>query len=87
MVCVSAPFDQLYEAKPGPASSVTLLFAQVDDGPLIVTAGLGLTVTLVGADVPEQPLAFVTVTLKLPETVAGIDGPFAPVIGDPLRSH
>jgi hypothetical protein len=66
IVCVSAPFDQLYDAKPAPASRVTVPDPQIDDGPVMLTTGLGLTVTLTGADVPPQPLAFVTVTLKLP---------------------
>lgn len=63
IVCVSAPFDQLYDAKPAPASRVTFPDPQIDDGPVMFTTGLGLTVTLTADDVPLQPLAFVTVTL------------------------
>ena len=63
---MSAPFDQLYDAKPAPASRVTFPDPQIDDSPVMFTTGLGLTVTLTADEVPTQPLAFVTVTLKLP---------------------
>jgi hypothetical protein len=48
-----------------PALRATLPPLQNVVGPaaLIVTAGVGLTVTATGADVAEQPLALVTVTL------------------------
>jgi len=49
-------------ANPAPASSVTLAPAQDEDGPLIVTTGVAVTVTVVGADVAEHPAASVTVT-------------------------
>lgn len=63
IVCVVAPVDQEYEAKPAPASSVALPPAQTELGPAIVTAGFGLTVTAIADDVALQPLPFVTVTL------------------------
>jgi hypothetical protein len=61
---VVAPFDQRYD-EPADAVSVTDPPAQNVVGPpaVIVAAGLLLTVTAVGADVPLQPFAFVTVTL------------------------
>jgi hypothetical protein len=61
---VVAPFDQRYDA-PLEAVSVTLPPAQKVVGPpaVIVAAGLPLTVTAVGDDVPLQPFAPVTVTL------------------------
>ncbi|MDP9359859.1 MAG: hypothetical protein M3P29_00250 [Acidobacteriota bacterium] len=61
IVCVCAAFDQLYEAKPAPASRVMLSPAQIDDGPLavIVAAGAGFTVTetVDAADVHEPTVA------------------------------
>ena len=63
IVCVVAPVDQEYEAKPGPASSVALPPAQTEAGPLIVTTGFGFTVTVTAGDVPVHPPPFVTVTL------------------------
>ena len=66
MVWVVAPFDQLYETKPGPPSSVTLPPVQKVVGPLAVSTGVAgglLTVTVVAAEVPEHPPAFDTVTV------------------------
>jgi hypothetical protein len=87
IVCVVAPVDQLYEAKPAPASRVALPPAQTEAGPVIVTIGFGLTVTATGDAVPLQPLPFVTVTLKLPVVVAEYVWPVAPPIGTPFWSH
>ena len=77
MVCVVAPFDQRYEAKPGPASRVIGVPAQKVVGPVMLTIGAGLTVTDCGALVALQPFA-VTVTLKLPEPTTLIDCVVAP---------
>ena len=63
ITCDVAPVFHKYDAKPGPASSVTFPLPQTKFGPLIVTVGAGLTVTVAGDDVAEHPPAFVTVTL------------------------
>src|SRR5690348_6000107 len=61
---VCPPGDQRYVEMFEPlAVSVTLPPAHEVLGPLIETVGAGLTVTVVGAEVAEQPLEFVTVTL------------------------
>lgn len=44
----------------------------------IVAAGTGFTVTVVPGEVAEQPLAFVTITLKVPLDVTSIDCELAP---------
>jgi hypothetical protein len=61
--CVTAPFDQRYEA-PLDAVSVTLPPAQNVVGPpaVMLAVGFGLTVTTVGDEAALQPFAFVTVT-------------------------
>ena len=45
----------------------------------MTTAGAGVTVTLVAADVALQPFASVTVTLKLPDVETVMDGDVAPL--------
>ena len=55
--------------------------SQKDSGPLALIAGVAgsaLTVTVVGADVAEQPFALVTVTLYAPEALTVIDCVVAP---------
>jgi hypothetical protein len=61
---VVAPVDQRYD-EPALAVSVTEPPSQNVVGPeaLIVASGLGLTVTVVAAEVMLQPFAFVTVTV------------------------
>ena len=66
--CVVAPFDQRYEL-PAEAVKVTDPPAQKVVGPPVVivgVAGVGFTVTVVGADVALQPEA-PTVTEYVPE--------------------
>ena len=77
--CVVAPFDHKYD-EPAEAVSVTELPAQNVVGPegVIVAIGLLFTVTAVDAEVAEQPLAFVTATLKLPVALTVIDCVVAP---------
>ena len=61
--CVVAPFDHRY-AVPAVAVRVTLPPAQNVVGPEAVMLALTeLTVTVAGADVAGQPIAFVTVTV------------------------
>ena len=66
-VCsVPLPTVQVYVAPAtGPPAmlALTTLFAQADDGALIVAGGGALAVTVVGAEVPVQPFESVTVTL------------------------
>jgi hypothetical protein len=71
MAWVVAPFDQRYDV-PALEVSVTLPPAQKVVAPpavMVGVAGLALTVTVMDADVALQPLALVTVTLKVPEAV------------------
>jgi hypothetical protein len=79
IVCDVAPFDQRYEVKPAPASSVTLPPVQNVSGPLCVidTIGAGLTVTVVGDDVPLQ-VPSLTVTVNVSLLVTLIDCEVAP---------
>jgi hypothetical protein len=59
---------------------VIVLPAQNDAGPLMVGVGVaGLAVTANGADVAEQPLAFVTLTVYEPAVETTIDCVVAPV--------
>ena len=63
--CVVAPFDQSQELA-ALAVRVTLPPAQNDTGPLAVIVGVaaaGLATTFTGAEVTEQPVAFVTLTV------------------------
>ena len=66
-VCsVPLPIVHVYVAPAtGPPAmlALTTLFAQADDGALIVAGGGALAVTVVGAEVPVQPFESVTVTL------------------------
>jgi hypothetical protein len=70
IVCVVAPVDQRYDAKPEPASSVTLPFGQTLEGPLMATAGCGA----IGIVVPElllhPPTLTVTPRTTLPDAPA-----------------
>jgi hypothetical protein len=80
MACVVAPLDQRYELA-ALAVSVTLPPAQNVVGPLAVmtgVAGNALTTTLVGAELPLQPFASVTVTLYEPVAFTVIDCVMAP---------
>jgi len=73
--CVVAPVDQRY-VKPAGAVSVTEPPAQNavgPDGVIAGVAGLALTVTVTGALVALQPVAFVTVTLYDPLALTAID--------------
>src|SRR5512140_1196090 len=77
--CVVAPVDQRF---PVNADEVRVIVepAQNEAGPLMVgVAGVGLTVTTWAADVAEQPLASVTVTLYEPPAETVIDCVVAPV--------
>ena len=78
IVCVVSPVDQLYVAKPAPASRAIVPLPQTKFGPLIDTVGFGLTVTATGEDVALQPAALMTVTLKLPDAETTIDCVVAP---------
>ena len=62
---VAPPGDHPYDANPDGAVSVTLPPEQNVVGPDAVTIGfgVGLTMTVVGADEPEHPFASVTLTL------------------------
>jgi hypothetical protein len=63
---VLAPFDHR-KVLPGLAERVTLLPAQKIVGPCgVIEAEPVLTVTAVGEDTVAQPLALVTVTVKVP---------------------
>ena len=77
--CAVEPFDQSQEA-PLLAVRVTLPPLQKVVGPdaLIVAAGAGFTVTLVGDDVALHPAASVTVTVNEPVLVTVMDGEVAP---------
>jgi hypothetical protein len=79
--CVVAPFDQRY-VNPAGAVSDTDPPAQNVVGPPAVMVGVdgsALTVTVVGADAVEQPLAFVTVTPYEPDADTTMDCVVAPV--------
>ena len=62
--CVMEPFDHEYDV-PGLAVSVTLPPAQNVVGPdaVMLAVGVVVTVTVVGAEVAEQPFESVTTTL------------------------
>ena len=61
--CVVAPVDQRFPVAADEVS-VMVVPGQKDEGPLIVgVAGAGLAVTANAAEVAEQPLALVAVTL------------------------
>ena len=77
--CVVAPVDQRF---PVAEEEVSVIVApgQKDVGPLMVGgAPVGVTVTANGADVAEQPLALVTVTVNEPAADTAIDCVVAPV--------
>ena len=76
---VVAPVDQTLPVAADEVS-VIVLPAQKDAGPLMVgVAGAGLAVTANGADVAEQPLALVAVTVYEPAAETVIDCVVAPV--------
>ena len=71
--CVVAPVDQRF---PVADDDVRVIVApgQNDAGPLIVGVGTtGLVATTLAAEVAEQPLALVTVTVKEPAAATVID--------------
>ena len=79
MVCVVAPVDQRL---PVAADEVRVMVVpgQNDDGPLMVgVAAAGFAVTRNGAELVEQPLASLTVTLYEPAVETVIDCVVAPV--------
>jgi len=78
--CVVAPFDQSQEAEEGAVSVTEPPSQNVVAPPAVITGvdGFALTVTEVAAEVALQPLAFVTVTLYVPEAVTSIDCVVAP---------
>jgi hypothetical protein len=61
IVCVVAPVDHEYDAKPGPASSVTGVPEQVEVGPVMLTVGSGLTLTVCVSLPLHVPLLTITV--------------------------
>src|SRR5258707_1171640 len=80
IACVVAPSDQRYALALDDVS-VTEPPAQNVVGPpaVMVGDGRGLTVTLVAAEVAEQPLASVTVTLYAPAALTAMACVVAPL--------
>src|SRR5947208_551336 len=78
MVCVVAPVDQWYEAKPPPASSVTGEPAQVVDGPVIDGAGTALIGMVTLEALLQPPFETVTFSVTLPEAPAVKEIAFVP---------
>jgi hypothetical protein len=77
--CVVAPVDQRFPVAEDDVS-VIVPPAQKEAGPLMVgVGGRGLTVTAKAAEVAEQPLTLVTVTLYEPAAETVIDCVVAPV--------
>lgn len=78
--CVTAPLDQSHD-EPLLAVSVTSSPAQNVVGPpaVIVAAGRGVAVTVMGADVELQPLPSVTVTVNVPLVVTTMPCEVAPL--------
>jgi len=77
--CVVAPVDQTFPVADEDVS-VIVLPVQKLEGPLIVgVGGRALTVTAKAADVAEQPLALVTLTVNDPAADTVIDCVVAPV--------
>jgi hypothetical protein len=78
--CVVAPFDQRYPAALGAVKVTEPPSQNVVGPPAVITGidGFAFTVTVIGADVALQPLAFVTVTLYEPDVVTSIDCVVAP---------
>lgn len=79
--CVVSPFGDHTLPDPILENSVTSPPEQNVVGPNGVTvgAGSGLTVTVVAAEVPEQPFPSVTVTVNVPELLTVIACVVAPV--------
>jgi hypothetical protein len=76
---VTAPVDQRFPVAEEEVN-VIVLPVQNELGPVIVgVGGSGLTVTAKAAEVEEQPLAFVTLTVKEPAAETVIDCVVAPV--------
>jgi hypothetical protein len=77
--CVVSPVDQRLPVADDDVSVIEVP-AQNELGPLMVgVGGAGFTVTANGAEVAEQPLAFVTVTVNEPAAETVIDCVVAPV--------
>lgn len=90
MVCVVAPVDQRYEAKPVPASSTAVLPGHIVAGPLMMTAG---GVVMARDVVPEvlHPAVF-TETLRTTVPEADVENvmafvPLPEVIAPPVMLH
>ena len=77
IVCVDAPFDHKYEAKPGPASSTELPPAHTAESPVMDALGDAIKVTNKLA-VPVHPAALVTVTVYVPPVETLIEEVVAP---------
>lgn len=81
MDCVVAPVDQVFPVEAEDVR-VTEPPAQKEVGPpavIVGVAGVGLTVTVVEAEVAEQPFASINVTVYEPPEKAVIDWVVAPV--------
>ena len=63
----------------GTEAALPVLFAQVAAGAVTVETGLGVTVTAIGAEVPGQPSAVVTVTVMEADVETVIVGDVSPV--------
>lgn len=81
MDCVVAPVDQVFPVEAEEVKT-TEPPAQKEVGPpavIVGVAGVGLTVTVVEADVAEHPFASINVTVYEPLEVTVIDCEVAPV--------
>jgi hypothetical protein len=77
IVCVVAPFDHKYEAKPGPASNTELPPAHTAFTPVIDGVGAAINVTKRFA-VPVHPAELVTVTVYVPPAETLMESVVAP---------
>ena len=86
IVCVVAPVDQKYDAKPAPASRVIGEPAQVVDGPVIDGAGTALIGIVTEELLLQPPFETVTFRVTLPDAPAVKEMAFvpAPVLMAPL---
>jgi hypothetical protein len=79
LVALESPVEGDHEQEPPPEpESPFELPAQIVPEPEATAVGIGLTVTETGLEIPEQPLEFVTVTVKLPDAVTLIVRVVAP---------